>query len=147
MLLMAITVIFLIYKLAKAKREIKELSDWNDALAGPAKAPSYAKIIRGLIVDGGILLMGSETPISLVFGLRFEPQILWIKYYNDYREMRVLMFDRNIGAVLTDMNEESPPKFYSRWQIYPGRPQVDYVEGYVEDVSGSFVVTDICSTD
>lgn len=103
---------------------------------------SKVKKVTGVLLDDNSIRLGNADYPYRIDSIKSKCKIdLYIRYYGDLKQMIMLMYEPNIGFVLTSEDRDNP-KFYLLHEVFIGR-EGDRFEGYVTD--GIFYVT--CTVD
>lgn len=91
---------------------------------------------RALLLEDEVILIGDiSMPYELMMSLTPKDPV-YIKYYDTYRPMIVLMYKHELGYVLIPRDEEGDPKFYPFYKVFIGVPRIDFVTGFIRSKEG-----------
>lgn len=138
------------YKSRQRARGFHKVDDLPPVKEQAMEKPVKARLKTALILKDKhgehlVELLGGVT-LPIDYDANFvPPDKVYIKYYDDYEPMLVLMYRHGVGYVLVSETREAEPKFYPPHKVFVGQPVTDYVQGYLdtEDVEQDavFIVT------
>ncbi len=88
-----------------------------------------------LLEDSVILVEDHEMPYELMMSLQPSDPV-YIKYYDLYKPMIVVMYKHEVGYVLIPRDEEGQPRFYPFYKVFIGVPRQDFVTGFIRTKEG-----------
>lgn len=128
--LLTLIIIVLFIKLYDARYKLKHI---NDPIS-PKHSIKRALYIKDIVeLEGGVEL-------EWVYDKSFNPpDLVYIKYFNHYEPMIVIMFDYQNGYVLALQDREGSPRYYRVDEVYLDHPRESYVEGYTVNTDEDIV--------
>lgn len=120
----------------------------NDVVHKVQPTQPKLQTIKALVLDNVVNLMGDKViPYTVPHILATTIEFVYIKYYDYYKRMKVLMYDEEVGWVLIPEEGDNEPKFYYPHKVHIGLPNKDFVEGYIRREDGEEVFVVVGLTD
>lgn len=139
MMIFIISIVYLMTVIHKLKRKQKELLE-------PQVRISDADLVEAIVTDKNEVQLLDGSKCSILFGFEIVNSTVFIKYYDNFRQMIVQMYRPYVGYVLSPLEDDEDMgvqalKFYPIEKVYIGVPGKTIVHGYLDD--GLFVVVKV----
>lgn len=133
--LMVTTGIMIFTRVYKNRQE-KNRQEQNDKIANEGYSKPNSLIKRALLLEDSVILVGDHEMVYELSMFLSPADPVYIKYYNEYKPMLVLMYKHDVGYVLVSQDEEGEPKFYPYYKVFVAIPRQDFVTGHIRTIEG-----------